>query len=278
MSRPVTLLTVVTVGALAPFVTTRLAPRSGEAAGGASQPADRYCYTQWDDPSFIQNGSYDGRFTFFRVMYEPLGYGGRGGRGRRDKMWDHDTPRAEQHFMKILTEITDVRPQMECGAIYKFGDPESFKYPIAYVSEPGYWTMDEQELQGVRDFVAKGGFLIFDDFFAEAWYNFEEMWRRAFPELQIVKLEATHPVFDSFYRIESLDMFYDGPGNYRGARAEFYGAFEDNDPKKRLLMVANYNNDLGDYMEWSDESFLPIALSNEAYKLMVNYVIYAMTH
>jgi hypothetical protein len=73
-------------------------------------------------------------------------------------------------------------------------------------------------------------------------------------------------------------MVYEGPGGFSGARAEFYGAFEANDPSGRLVMIANYNNDLGDYMEWSDEGWLPISLSNEAYKLMVNYVIYAMTH
>jgi len=31
-------------------------------------------------------------------------------------------------------------------------------------------------------------------------------------------------------------------------------------------------------MEWSDQGFIPIALSNEAYKLGVNYVMYALTH
>ncbi len=43
-------------------------------------------------------------------------------------------------------------------------------------------------------------------------------------------------------------------------------------------MVANYNNDLGDLIEWSDEGWVPIALSNEAYKLMVNYIVYGLTH
>lgn len=264
MHRPLLFLAVGTAGALAPVVVSRAATQ------------DRYCYAQSDDLSWIQNAPYDGRFTFFRVAFTPLGGGGFG--RRTDRKWDHDTPRAEQHLMKILEEITTLRPRMDCGAIYQFGDPESFKYPIAYVSEPGFWSMDEKELKGVRDFVGKGGFLIFDDFFEGAWYNFESQWRRAFPGLEMVPLELTHPVFDSFYHIDNLDMFYRGQGQFRGARAEWYGAFEDNDPAKRLLAVANYNNDLGDYMEFSDEAFVPIDLSNEAYKIMVNYMIYAMTH
>ena len=43
-------------------------------------------------------------------------------------------------------------------------------------------------------------------------------------------------------------------------------------------MIANFNNDIGDYMEFSDQGLLPISLTNEAYKLMVNYVVYALTH
>ncbi len=272
MVRTIALLAVGAVGAGAAIpVATRVQAARQQAA------QDRYCFTQWDPVEAIENGPYDGRFTFFRVSFEtPFGGGGFRGRSRRgpDKKWDHDTPRAERHFMKILREITTLQPQMECGAIYPFGAPESFKYPIAYVSEPGFWTMNAQELKGVQDYVHKGGFIIFDDFVNEHWYNFEEKWHQAFPDLQIVPLDVSHPIFDSFYHIESIEM--NNP-TY-GMRSSFFCAYEDNDPSKRLVMVADYNNDLGDYMEWSDEGFMPIALSNEAYKIMVNYVIYAMTH
>jgi hypothetical protein len=264
MHRPFLLLAIGTAGVVAPLLVR------------AAATQDRYCYAQEDDLSFIDNAPYDGRFTFFRVRFDP--YGQRGFGRRVDRKWDHDAPRAEQHLLQILEEITTLRPKMDCGTIHAFGDPESFKYPIAYVSEPGFWTMSDAELKGVRDFVGKGGFLIFDDFFAEHWYNFDSQWRRAFPDLQLVQLDLTHPVFDSFYRIDNLEMFYRGQGGFRGARAEWYGAYEDNDPSKRLVAVVNYNNDLGDYMEYSDTEFVSIDLSNEAYKIMVNYMIYAMTH
>jgi len=54
--------------------------------------------------------------------------------------------------------------------------------------------------------------------------------------------------------------------------------FEENDPARRLLAIANYNNDIGEFWEYSDTGFAPIELSNEAYKLGVNYVVYGMTH
>jgi hypothetical protein len=42
-------------------------------------------------------------------------------------------------------------------------------------------------------------------------------------------------------------------------------------------VIVNYNNDLSEYWEFSDSGQFPIALSNEAYKLGINYVIYGMT-
>lgn len=213
------------------------------------------------------NVTYDGRFTFVRVRFEPLG-------GSRDLKWDHDYPTAETHLMKILAEVSSIRPHLEGSNILSFSDAEIFKYPVAYVSEPGFWTMDEAELEGLRNYVHKGGFLIFDDFAGEHWYNFEERWRQAFPRLTPVKLDLANPLFDSFFGIKSLEMTHP----QYGIASEFWGAYEDNDPNKRLVMIANYNNDIGDYMEFSETGMLPISLTNEAYKLAVNYIVYAMTH
>lgn len=216
----------------------------------------------------LPNASYDGRYTFFRVRFEPY-------TGGRDLKWDHDYPRAESHFMKILRELTTVRPRFDGGNIYSFDDPEIFKYPIGYVSEPGFWTLSEAEIVGLRKYLAKGGFLIFDDFAdAYEWANFEARMREVLPNANIVQLDISHPIFNSFFKIESLEMQHP----YRGVTAEFWGIYEDNDPSKRLIAIINFNNDIGDYMEWSDEGFLPIDLSNEAYKLGVNYVVYALTH
>ena len=50
------------------------------------------------------------------------------------------------------------------------------------------------------------------------------------------------------------------------------------DATGRLQIIVNFNNDIGDYWEWSDTSFFPVSLSNEAYKLGINYVVYALTH
>ena len=64
---------------------------------------------------------------------------------------------------------------------------------------------------------------------------------------------------------------------YYGMKSIFYGYYEDNDPNKRLIAMVNYNNDISEYWEWSDEGLFPVGGTNEAYKLGINYIIYALT-
>jgi hypothetical protein len=94
------------------------------------------------------------------------------------------------------------------------------------------------------------------------------------PDARIMPLDVSAPIFDSFFRVQSLD--YRHP--YYGMQSQFLGMYEDDDPSTRLMVIVNYNNDIGDYMEWSDEGLFPVDMSNTAYKLAVNYVVYAMTH
>ncbi len=225
------------------------------------------------------NVPYDGRFTFVRLRFTPdwAGWGGGGGFfGGVNYQWDHDYPRAERHFTKILSELTTLDVTVDASNILSASDPELFKYPVAYVSEPGHWTQTEAEAEALRAYLMKGGFLIFDDFQGSHWFNFEEQLRRVLPDLRLVQLDASHPIFHSFFEIETLEQFYYPLPPYQPST--FYGVFEGNDPAKRLLLIANYDNDVGESWEWSDRGFIPIDLTNEAYKLGINYIVYALAH
>ena len=106
---------------------------------------------------------------------------------------------------------------MNGGNVFTADDPELYRFPIAYLSEPGFWTVTDAEAAGLRGYLQKGGFLIFDDFYGGQWYNFELQMRKVLPQARIVRLDTSHPIFDSFFRIASLD--YHHP--YFGAAAEF---------------------------------------------------------
>ena len=224
-------------------------------------------------PAFLPNVPYDGRLTFVRVKYQLPDFSG-GFRGSRDLPWSHDYPRGERHFTKIVSELSSTRVRIDASNILTLDDAQLGKYPIAYMAEAGFWRPNDAEVLGLRNYLTKGGFIIFDDFAGEHWMNFQTQMKKVLPGLRPIELDLSHPIFDSFYRIKSLE--YDHPV-YRGAKSVFYGVFEANDPTKRMLAIVNYNNDLSEYWEFSDTGMFPLDMSNEAYKLGVNYIIYALT-
>lgn len=210
------------------------------------------------------------RFTFARIRYggESLT---RFGRSRQGPPWAHDYPRGGQHLMKIMTELTALDGNPD-EVIVSFDDPEVFKYPFAYICEVGFMDLSDEEIKGLREYLLRGGFLLVDDFRGEyALENLRQHVRRAFPEFQLQELDITHPIYNCFFDIETLDV----TPPYGGGIPKFYGL---SDRYGRLMMVVNYNNDLSEYWEWSDDPFLPVNETNEAYKFGVNYALYALTH
>jgi hypothetical protein len=224
--------------------------------------------------TYEANVPYDGRYTYARIRYTPPDLGGYAGY-RRDVKWDHDYPRSDRHLPKIIEEITTTHTRTGASEIFTLDDPELMKFPVAYLCEAGFWHPTDAELKGLRNYLLKGGFIIFDDFTSRTndWENFTQQIRRAFPELHPIRLTTEDRIFDSFYRIPSLDFTHP----YWGYKAEFWGLYENNDRNQRLMAIINYNNDVSEYWEWSDQGFFPVDATNEAYKLGVNYLVYALT-
>jgi len=219
-------------------------------------------------PSVAGNLHYDGQFTFVRMSYPWNSF--------RTPPWSHDYPAGEVHFMKILTSVSNVPSHVDQSNVLDFGDPEMFKYPVIYLCEPGYWQMNQHQVEMLRDYLKKGGFMIVDDFPSWAWGQFDLEMSQVFPEAKWVDLDITHPVWHSFFEITSLDL--PPPYPQLGARAIYRGLFEDNDPTKRMYVLANYQTDVSEYWEWSETGYKPVDENNEAYKYGVNEFVYAITH
>ena len=190
------------------------------AAGGAVAIA------ALDDGPLSGPERYDsGQFVFARVRYADAyivpGYYN----GQNQPGWAHDYPGAESYLMRILESVTFLNPYIggNGGVIVDLDDPDLFKYPFAYMSEPGYWNVTEREAEGLRNYLLKGGFLIFDDQRSdEHWNNLEAQMRRVLPGLRWVQLDASHPVYHSFFDIETLEQYEQA---YPGYDPIFYGLF-----------------------------------------------------
>jgi hypothetical protein len=240
--------------------------------------AQRRFFYGWD--STVRNIPYDGRFTFVRVRYAPAP-GGNWAGGRPS--WVHGYPLAEENLMRIMKELSLLDAHVDDANVVTLDDPELFKYPLAYIIEVGWWTLTDREAAGLRAYLQKGGFLIVDDFKVENWRGlpgggwepFANNVRRVLPGVKFFEMDPADPIFHCFFEITSLDNF---PQAYTTGKAVFRGVYEDNDPRKRLMMIVNYNTDISQYWEWSGQGLRPFDDTNEAYKLGVNYLIYGMTH
>jgi len=227
----------------------------------------------------LPNSPYDGRFTFARVRYRPAPGGFWPG---RRPSWIHGYPLAEKNLIRIMNEVSLLGAREDINTV-TLDDPELFKYPIAYLIEVGWWTVNSREAAGLRAYLQKGGFLFVDDFKPAGWRGvpgggwepFADTMRKVLPDAEFLDMSPDDPVFHAFFEINDLDHF---PQAYVGGAPGFKGIFEDNDRSKRLMAIINYNTDVSQFWEWSGRGFRPFDQTNEAYKLGVNYLIYGLTH
>jgi len=130
--------------------------------------------------SFQDAQPYNAKFTFSRVRYGSGGFGFRGGGAN----WAHDYPAADHNLPTVMSEISIFRPTLGASNVYDLEDRTIFQNPILYMSEPGFWQVTKQGASNLREYLLKGGFIIFDDFedTGNQWPTFEASFRQVLPE------------------------------------------------------------------------------------------------
>jgi hypothetical protein len=216
-------------------------------------------------------------FYFTRAIYS-------GGRGRRwGPRWSTDYPKADLQFISILQRVTNLGVYEGQNAI-RLNDPNLRRFPFLYALEVGSMTMTDEEVAGLRAYLIAGGFLLIDDFWGTwEWQNFEMEIRRVLPEYSIVDVPLEHPIFNMVYDIDEVvqvpavnNAIYGGPTWERDGYVPETRAIFDEDG--RMMVMINWNTDLGDAWEWADNPYYPLQFSTYAFQMGVNFVVYAMTH
>lgn len=78
--------------------------------------------------------------------------------------WSHNYPESDRHLNRFLARATGLDVDEMSYRIVELGSDEVFDYPFAYVSEPGEMQLTDQEVENLRQFVSRGGFVLMDDF------------------------------------------------------------------------------------------------------------------
>ncbi len=217
-------------------------------------------------------------FYFTRAAYSPGG----GGWGRRGNSWAIDYPKADRQFVTVLKRLTNLDAFDHENAVL-LTDPTIRRYPFLYALEVGYMNLSEEEVTGLRDYLEAGGFLVIDDFWGtREWAVFEWNMKRVFPEHPIIDLDLDHPVFNTFYEIDEIlqvpayGRYWGGRTSERDGYVPYVKGIEDHDG--RLMVMINWNTDLGDAWEWAEQPDYPLQYSTFAFQMGVNMIVYAMSH
>jgi len=212
-------------------------------------------------------------FVFARLVYDG---------GYEWPRWRADWPDAEQHFNQGLSRLTRADVSAE-GVIVQLTDDELFDHPWLYVVEVGHMVLSRAEIDNLREYLLRGGFLVVDDFHGpREWQQFISVMRQVFPDRELKKIDEEATLFNIHFEIEELIQV---PGirsvmNNRtwekgGINAAWYAIYDD---QNRAMAIVNFNQDLGDAWEHADDAIYPQPFTGVAYRMGVNYVIYSMTH
>jgi len=218
-------------------------------------------------------------FYFTRAIYSSGRGWGRGGRGS----WATDYPKADRQFVVVIKKLLGLDAYDFENAV-NLADPEIRRYPFLYALEVGRMALTPPEIHGLRDYLNAGGFLVIDDFWGtREWEVFSYNMRMVLPGRPMVELPLDHDLFHTFFEIDEIKQVpnvrqgrYGGPTWERdGYEPRVLGIYDDDG---RLMVVINWNTDLGDAWEWAEDPFYPMEYSNFAYEMGANLIIYAMSH
>ena len=233
--------------------------------------------------------SYDGRFTYCRGMYTS---------GRRDGSgngWSTDYPDADINFSIRLSELTKTvvsrQPDGEPNhLVVPLTDPFLFQCPFVMMTDVGEILLSPQEVDLLRQYLEKGGFLWVDDFWGEwSWSAWASEIAKVFPpgQFPIVDLEPSHPIFRTLFQVPSLPQI-PSINSWRGLGGETSELGEDsaephiraiNDHHGRVMVLMTHNTDISD--AWEREAADPryfYEFSPNGYAVGLNIAVYAMSH
>jgi len=217
-------------------------------------------------------------FAWTRLAYDSPGYQF----GRNRNSWTTDYPKADRQFLQGVLRYTRLHARRR-ETVVRPSDTKLFDFPFLYVVEVGYMKFSDEEAARMREYLLRGGFMVVDDFHGtQEWNNFETQMHRLFPDRGIEDIPVSDPIFHCFFdihelfQVPGLQWLYSGRTYEKDGYTARYRGIRDDD--KRIMVMINFNQDLGDAWEWADLPQYPEPYTSQAYRLGVNYIVYSLTH
>ena len=223
------------------------------------------------------------QWTFVRIRYSAFTVDSRYRMDYWGEPWAIDGPAAEQNLSRRLRTATAI--QVNDPVVLTLDDPKLWDQAWIYFVEPGNLRLRDDEVPILREFLLRGGTATFDDFHGPyEWDNFASEMKRVFPDRQPVDLAPPHPIYSVFYNLNAYPQV-PGLGSFFAGRTWEKGGFVPHlrailDDRGRPMVLANWNTDMGDGVEWSNAEEYPgyIKHTADSYRMFINEIIYTLTH
>lgn len=225
----------------------------------------------------------DGPPSDFQFLFTRLAHYSPGFELSRDgQAWPTDYPKADRQFLQGLLRYTAIQGRRQ-EHVVRPGMDELYTLPFVYAVEAGYMQLSPDDAQRLRQYLLRGGFMVVDDFHgSREWANFEAQMKKVFPERHIEDVDISEPIFHCFFDIEKLielpglQFLYSRRIFEKDGTAPRFAAIYDD--SRRIMVMINHNVDMGDAWEWADLPQYPASYTTQAYRLGVNYIVYAFSH
>jgi hypothetical protein len=195
--------------------------------------------------------------------------------------WGTDSNKSERQFIQGLRRLTRIHAR-SVEQIVRVDSDELYDWPWIYAVGVGDWTFRPAEAARLRNYFDRGGFLMVDDFHNEGeWAVFMAGIERVLPAGRLVELEDNDPILHTVYslserfRVPGLNVVHGSQIERGGMYPHWRGILDE---RGRVVVAICFNMDLGDAWEWADLPEYPERYASLAYRIGVNYVVYAMTH
>ncbi len=217
-------------------------------------------------------------FAFSRIIFES---GFQALPGPQNTAW-RDWPEADMHFIRGIRRLTSVEIEDRSIAV-RMTDEHIFDRPWIYAVEVGTWLLSQEEADNLREYLLRGGFLVVDDFHGTyQWAGFMRSMQKVFPDRAIVDVDQDDSIMNMHFDVDHenpipglMAVRYGVTHEHDGYTPTWKGIYDDDG---RLMVIINFNVDLGDAWELADEGWYPERYTAAAYRYGVNYVLYSMTH
>ena len=223
-------------------------------------------------------------FYWTRLQYNSIQGGGGGGRFRGWGWggWSRDYPKADNDCLIVMRRLTRIHSPSPLNVVDTDSD-HLFDYPWIYAVDVNTWTFTDQEAKRLHDYLLKGGFLMVDDFHGtEDWQRFMAGMRMVLPNEPVEDLVDADEIYHVLYDINEKfqipsEVFVNTGRTYEkdGFVPKWRAIRNDHG---RIMVAICANMHLGDAWEWADSPEYPEKFSGLAFRIVLNYITYAMTH